>query len=81
MTSRLWMLFVVAALVALGGPGVAQEPDARTILQAALKAMGGDNLKSIQYSGEHRLCLFGRPELFPGERLAGEPVDQLHPDH
>ena len=50
MTSRLWMLFVAAALLALGGPGVAQEPDARTILQAALKAMGGD-LKSIQYSG------------------------------
>jgi glyoxylase-like metal-dependent hydrolase (beta-lactamase superfamily II) len=50
MTSRLWILFVVA-LLARGGPGVAQEPDARTILQTALKAMGGENLKSIQYSG------------------------------
>ena len=49
MTSRLWMLFVAAALLALGGPGLAQEPDARTILQTALKAMG--DLKSIQYSG------------------------------
>jgi hypothetical protein len=44
----LWILFV-AALLALGGPGVAQEPDARTVLQEALKAMG--DLKSIQYSG------------------------------
>ena len=69
MTSRLWMLFVAAALLALGGPGVAQEPDARTMLQAALKAMG--DVKSIQYSGEHRLCRCGGPELFPGERLAG----------
>ena len=49
MTSRLWMLIVAAALLALGGPGLAQEPDARTILQTALKAMG--DLKSIQYSG------------------------------
>ena len=49
MTSRLWMLLVAAALLALGGPGLAQEPDARTILQTALKAMG--DLKSIQYSG------------------------------
>jgi len=43
------MLVVAAALLALGGPGLAQEPDARTILQTALKAMG--DLKSIQYSG------------------------------
>jgi len=50
MTSRLWILFV-AALLALGGPGVAQEPDARAVLQAAVKSMGGDNLKTIQYSG------------------------------
>ena len=69
MTSRLWMLFVAAALLALGGPGVAQEPDARTILQTALKAMG--DLKSIQYSGSTGYVSVGRPELFPGERLAG----------
>ena len=49
MTSRLWMLFVAAALLALGRPGVAQERDCRTILQAALKAMG--DLKSVQYPG------------------------------
>jgi glyoxylase-like metal-dependent hydrolase (beta-lactamase superfamily II) len=49
MTSRLWILFVVA-LLARGGPGVAQETDARAVLEAAVKAMGGD-VKTIQYSG------------------------------
>jgi len=51
MTSRSWILFVVVLLALLGGPGVAQEPDARMLLQTALKAMGGENLRSIQYSG------------------------------
>jgi len=51
MTSRLWILFVVVLLALLGGPGAAQEPDARTLLQTSLKAMGGENLKSIEYSG------------------------------
>ena len=34
-------------------PGIAQEsePDARTVVQTALRAMGGENLKSITYSG------------------------------
>ena len=49
MTSRLWILFVVA-LLARGGPGVAQETDARAVLEAAVKSMGGD-VKTIQYSG------------------------------
>src|SRR5689334_11799734 len=43
-------LSVVAALVmAAAGPASAQ--DARAVLQASLKAMGGDNLKTITYSG------------------------------
>jgi glyoxylase-like metal-dependent hydrolase (beta-lactamase superfamily II) len=46
----MWILFVVVLLALLGGPGVAQEPDARAVLQAAVKAMGGENLKSITYS-------------------------------
>ena len=50
MRSRLWTLVVVVLVVASGGRAVAQETDARPLLQAALKAMGGDNLKSIQYS-------------------------------
>ncbi len=51
MTASMGVLFVVVLVALLGGPGVAQEPDARTILQTALKAMGGDNMKTIQYSG------------------------------
>ena len=49
MTSRLWILFVVA-LLARGGPGVAQETDNRAVLEAAVKSMGGD-VKTVQYSG------------------------------
>ncbi len=47
-----WLMLLVGLLLALTWiPGVAQDPDARTLLQASLKAMGGENLRSIQYSG------------------------------
>ena len=62
-------------------PGVAQEPDARTLLQTSLKAMGGENLKSITYSGTTGYVANVGPELFPGERLARESDHQLHPHH
>jgi glyoxylase-like metal-dependent hydrolase (beta-lactamase superfamily II) len=49
---RRFVVLVVVVLVGLmRAGGAAQEPDARTVLQAALKAMGGENLRSIQYSG------------------------------
>ena len=51
MTSRFWILVVVVLFAMLGGPGVAQEIDARMLVQTALKAMGGENMRSIQYSG------------------------------
>ena len=51
MKSRSWILCVVVLLALIRVAGTAQEPDARTVLQAALKAMGGENLRSIQYSG------------------------------
>ena len=51
MRNRLSILFVAMLLALLGGPGVAQEPDAKMLVQAALKAMGGENLRSVQYSG------------------------------
>ena len=44
-------VFVVMSVAAVGVTGTAQAPDARTVLQAALKAMGGENLRTIQYSG------------------------------
>ena len=45
-------LFVVVALLAvMVGRGSGQAADARAVLQAAVTAMGGVNLKTIQYSG------------------------------
>ena len=51
MRSRLWILLVAVLAALVQVPGNAQEPDARMVLQAALKAMGGENLKSITYTG------------------------------
>ena len=51
MRGRLWILLVGALLAVTHLAGIAQEEDARTLLQASLKAMGGENLKSITYSG------------------------------
>jgi len=51
MNRRLWMLLVGLLLALKGVPGIAQEPDARMLVQTALRAMGGENLKSITYSG------------------------------
>src|SRR3954466_14895802 len=43
-------LIVLSAALAVSA-GTASAQDARAVLQASLKAMGGDNLKTIQYSG------------------------------
>src|SRR4051812_44692510 len=43
-------LFIVVALLGLSA-ATASAQDARAVLQASLKAMGGENLKTIQYSG------------------------------
>ncbi len=51
MRSTVWILLVAVLPVVILGGGVAQEPDARTLAQTALTAMGGDNLTSIRYSG------------------------------
>ena len=50
MSSRLCSLVVVGLLVVAGGSAVAQDPDARTLLQTSLKTMGGENMRSIRYS-------------------------------
>lgn len=47
MTRRLWVLVALLALVR----GSASAQDARSVLQAATAAMGGGNLKTIEYSG------------------------------
>jgi len=50
MNGRLWVLIVGLLLALIGVAGIAQEPDARTLLQTSLRAMGGENMTSIQYS-------------------------------
>jgi glyoxylase-like metal-dependent hydrolase (beta-lactamase superfamily II) len=51
MKSRLWIPCIVVLVALTRVAGTAQEPDARIVLETALKAMGAENLKSIQYSG------------------------------
>src|SRR5438132_12300931 len=51
MRGKLWMLLVGALLAVSYAAATAQEEDARTLLQTSLRAMGGENLKSITYSG------------------------------
>jgi hypothetical protein len=51
MRGRLWILVSGLLLTMVRMPGIAQEaePDARTVLQAAVRAMGADNVKAITY--------------------------------
>ena len=44
-------LVLVAVIGLLAGRASAQEIDARAALQASMKAMGGENLKTVEYSG------------------------------
>src|SRR5256712_13850723 len=43
-------IVVVGLLAVAGGRAVAQDPDARTLLQTSLKAMGGENMRSVRYT-------------------------------
>ena len=70
MRGRLWILVVGLLLTMVRMPGIAQEPDARTLLQAALKAMGGDNLKSHHVFRHDRICRRTRARTMP-RRLTG----------
>ena len=54
-------LSVFVAILGLSiGTAAAQEVNARAVLQASLKAMGGENLKTIQYSGAGWSSLIGQ---------------------
>jgi len=67
-------LCVLAALLALT-PGSAWAQDARSVLRAATKAMGGENLKTIEYSGagwSSRIGqTYGLAEDWPKYEVAG----------
>ena len=52
MTRNLWGLFaLLTSMVWTAAAPMAAAQDARSVLQAAAKAMGADSMKSIQYSG------------------------------
>ena len=53
-------LILVTALGLSIGSASAQEVDARAALQASLKAMGGENLKTLEYSGAGSSALIGQ---------------------
>ena len=50
----------VAVLAMWAGSASAQEVDARAVLQASVKAMGSENLKTIEYSGAGWSSLIGQ---------------------
>src|SRR4029434_3813985 len=58
MVSRLSILIVLSGL--LVAPASAQDVDARAALLASLKAMGGENLKTIEISGAGSSSLIGQ---------------------
>ena len=57
-------LLLLAAFVGLSA-ATASAQDARAVLQASLKAMGGENLKTIQYSGAGWNRRSARPTASP----------------
>jgi hypothetical protein len=57
--SRTWLV-VTFLLVVASFPAAAQEVDARAALLASQKAMGGENLKTLVYSGAGQSSLIGQ---------------------
>ena len=53
--------FVMLAAMATWAAPAALRQDAKTVLSNASKAMGADNLKTIQYSGTARNSPSGKP--------------------
>jgi L-ascorbate metabolism protein UlaG (beta-lactamase superfamily) len=63
-------------IVALGiGPAAAQEVDARAALQQAMRAMGGENLRTIEYSGAGSSSLIGQQYSVDGNWPTFEVAD------
>lgn len=60
------LLVLAAVLGFTGGTASAQQVDARAALRASLKAMGGENLKTIEYSGAGSSSLVGQQYAVDG---------------
>ncbi|MDA2939273.1 MBL fold metallo-hydrolase [Acidobacteria bacterium AH-259-A15] len=79
MANRLWVLFVLLAL--MGGTGAAQEAapgyvDPWPVLQAAAEAIGNDNLKCVTISGNGYAGMVGQQRLnaYDVDWPRGEPL-------
>jgi len=59
MTRKVWIFFVLLALIA-GTASGQSATDARTVLQNSMKAMGGTDLKTLQYSGAGWSSMIGQ---------------------
>ena len=81
MRGRLWMLLVGALLALTHAAGIAQEEDARTLLQTSLKAMGGENLKSVTYSGTTGYVANVGQNYAPSSDWPANQITSLHPHH
>ena len=74
-------LSILVALLGLSvGTAVAQEVDARAALLASLKAMGGENLKTIEIAAAGSTSLIGQ-QFSRGGQLAADRGRQLHARH
>jgi hypothetical protein len=62
-------LSILAGLLTLS-VGIASGQDARTVLQASVKAMGGTDLKTIQYSGAGWFSQIGAQHVPTHGRIA-----------
>ena len=57
---RKTLALVVIATGLSVGPAAAQEVDARAAIQASIKAMGADQLKTVEFSGAGTTSLIGQ---------------------
>jgi hypothetical protein len=60
------LVVLVAVIGLLVGTASAQDVDARAALQASMKAMGGENLKTVEYSGAGSTSLIGQQYAVDG---------------
>ena len=75
MVRRLPLLAALLGLFGLVGTASAQEVDARAALLASLKAMGGENLRTIVYSGAGSSSRIGQQYAVTGNWPQFEVVD------
>ena len=69
MARRLCVLVALLTLVVGAASAQIKQEDARAVLQNSLKAMGGTNLKTIQYAGSGTSTMIGQTYGLTEERV------------